>query len=80
MTNCIDLSRLPKEHGKPIEFIKVITPRGYQNNPVNPSRWGNIELLAKDHNGDLDLMFAYDDDNRADGVLYLGKWNDGFVQ
>lgn len=80
MTKCIDLTRSPKETKKPIKFIKLITPRGYVNNPATePPLWNNIELIAKNYDDGLDLMFAYDDNRRVNGVLYLGKWNDGFV-
>ena len=80
MTNCIDLTRLSKETKKPVEFTKLVTSNGYVDNPLRkPPQWDNIELIAKNYDDGLDLMFAYHNNGRPHGVLYLGKWNDGFV-
>jgi hypothetical protein len=40
--------------------------------------WNNIELICKDYGDGCDLMFAYDN-NRSDGIAYLGHFNDGIV-
>ena len=39
-----------------------------------------IELIAKQYQGDLDLIFAVPiSKQRSQGTLYLGHWNDGFL-
>ena len=45
-----------------------------------PHQYKYIELICFDYDGKLDLMFAYNDPNkRSDGVLFIGKWNNGTV-
>lgn len=45
-----------------------------------PCEYKYIELICFDYDDKLDLMFAYDDpNNRSDGVLFIGKWNNGTV-
>ncbi len=66
---------------KPIEFISFIFGDGKIDTDVNsPNNWNNIELVCRNYNSlNLDLMFAYDDNERDDGALYLGHFNDGLV-
>ena len=46
-----------------------------------PSKFKNIELICKNYNGGMDLMFAYDDpSNRNNGTLFIGYWNNGTVR
>ena len=45
---------------------------------TTPFEWKNIELIAEQYSGDLDLMFAYDND-RSNGIVFLGYFNDGIV-
>ena len=68
----------PIEKKKPIEFVKYIDVD--TNPPVQASTnmWNNIELICKDYGDGCDLMFAYDN-NRSDGIAYLGHFNDGIV-
>ena len=40
--------------------------------------WSTAYAGEREH-ADLDLMFAYNH-HRNNGWLYLGKWNDGFVE
>ena len=37
-----------------------------------------VELISYSYHDGHDLIFCHDGD-RADGVLYIGHWNDGFV-
>ena len=47
----------------------------------NPHHWNYIELICKNYAPNLDLMFAYDDaDDREEGILIIGRWNDGTVK
>ena len=48
-----------------------------------PCHWKYIELICKEYLGNksIDLMFAYDDPkDRSMGRLFLGQWNDGYVE
>jgi len=65
---------------KPIQFKKSITTRGiYEDASIKPNEFANIDLLVKDYfEANQDLMFAYN--CKEYGVLYLGYWNDGFVE
>ena len=49
-----------------------------QNSTCIPGQFNYIELICKNYNSSKDLMFAYIE-NRSDGVLFIGKWNDGIV-
>lgn len=45
---------------------------------TKPREYKNIELICVNYSSYRDLMFAYDDD-RSEGYLYLGHFNDGIV-
>jgi len=71
---------------KPIEFISqigVVDSKVVEVDETEwaPHHWKYIELICKDYALKLDLIFAYNDPNaRGDGVLILGRWNDGVVE
>jgi hypothetical protein len=71
---------------QPIEFfthINVSESDEISAEPVNspPHEWGFIELICKDYAANLDLMFAYDDaSDRSNGILMVGRWNNGVVK
>ena len=72
-----------KKEGKKIEFVKLLTSSLEINEIAGRVHdWKNIELICKNYDegdsGNFDLMFAYDD-NRSEGTLYLGHFNDGIV-
>jgi len=80
MTKVIILGEQPeKKELKPIEFLKYL---GYylEFNSIcsKPKDFKNIELICKNYFNKCDLMFAFDED-RNNGVLYLGHFNDGVV-
>jgi hypothetical protein len=83
MTKVRDLTRPiegEEKKLKPIEFVMECKKDEWHINPeCEPSEWENIELISREFNNDLDLMFAYDD-YRSSGVLYLGHFNDGIVE
>ena len=69
-----------------IKFIKLLTGdyRVETTDPFTmsnrPKEWAFIELVSKGYGSDMDLMFAYDaPDEREDGYLFIGYWNDGVV-
>lgn len=70
----------------PIEFNKFLSASHefLVLDCVKPTDYKFIELIAKNHGSclsSLDLMFAYQNPlNRENGVLILGKWNDGVVE
>lgn len=87
MTKTIVIGELPKPaEKKPIEFFSMIGIIDSDDVEVNvasskPHHWNYIELICKECAPNLDLMFAYDDaDARRDGVLMIGRWNDGLVK
>ena len=71
---------------KPIEFFTNLNVLGIddvevETEPTMPCKWDYIELICKDYAPNLDLMFAYDDaDDRGNGILIIGRWNDGVVK
>lgn len=67
-----------KKELKPIEFVKSLINFSFHDAEAKPSEWENIELIARNYNEEFDLMFAYDD-NRSDGAIYYGHFNDGIV-
>ena len=80
MTNVIILGEQPKKKElKPIEFIQYLDYHfEFNSNCTKPQRFKNIELICRKYLTGYDLMFAYDED-RNQGVLYLGHFNDGVV-
>jgi hypothetical protein len=74
--------------GTPIEHTinKIKFTHSLQNSGIwcvaaaTASMYEYIELISLGYGSDFDIMFAYDStNNRADGVLYKGKWNDGIA-
>ena len=87
MTKTIVIGELPKpSEKKPIEFFTHIhlidsDDVSVENVETLPCKWNYIELICKDYAPNLDLMFAYDDaDRRGNGLLIIGRWNDGVVK
>ncbi len=71
----------PKHQPKKIQLLRSMGSSGTLANPGNieASGWKNIELICRQYRaGTYDLIFAYDD-NRDNGVFYLGHFNDGIV-
>ena len=75
-----------KDAKKPIEFftrIHVVDSDdvSVENVETLPCKWNYIELICKDYAPNLDLMFAYDNaDDRGNGILIIGHWNDGVAK
>lgn len=89
MKKCIIIG----EEGEEVKSIKL-TPIVFERSlsasfninkyiNTNPNSFDYLELICKNYNqeqGDKkrDLIFAYND-IRSEGILYIGKWNDGIV-
>lgn len=70
-----------KTSKKPIEFCKSVSKTGYiLKTVINPKQWGNVILLIQSEDNDYDIMFAFDNNAKYEGVVYLGHWNDGVVE
>ena len=68
-----------KKELKPIEFVKSIYEE-ISDTTSTPPNYDFIELIAKNYyENNYDLMFAYNENNRSDGSLYYGYFNDGIV-
>ena len=87
MTKTIVLGELPKPaEKKPIEFFTLLNVADHDDVDVNvvtskPQHWNFIELICKNYSPNIDLLFAYNDaDDRGEGILIIGRWNDGFVK
>jgi len=80
MTKVIILGQEPeKKELKPIEFVKYLDYHlEFNSNCSKPQRFKNIELICRNYFKGYDLMFAFGED-RNQGVLYLGHFNDGIV-
>ena len=83
MTKTIILGE-QKDGNTPIEFITFLT-KDFEIEGVEfllkPSSYNFIECICKRYDGDLDLMFAYNDAARREqGTLFIGKWNNGIVK
>ena len=84
-TKCTIIGDQPQEtKKKPIEFVKWIDRDiddvSVEETTNQPNQFHNIELICRSIGGRYDIMFAYFDDARSTGCLYLGHWNDGFVE
>lgn len=87
MTKTIVLGEQQKNADKkPIEFFSLISLIDSNNVDVavsssKPHEWNYVELICKDYAPNLDLIFVYiNPDIRSDGLLIIGRWNDGVVQ
>lgn len=83
MTKVIIIGKTPQKTEKPIEFLYCwgSSNKVMKVNDMAGSDYKFIELICLDYFDGYDLMFAYDDpEERGNGVLYLGKFNDGIVE
>jgi hypothetical protein len=87
MTKCTIIGDTTSSTKKPtpIQFIKhvigdVTTGGEWITTILKPEDWDNIELICKgDGQQFYDIMFVYDGEDRSNGILVLGWWNDGVV-
>jgi len=77
-TKVTDLTQCVKAERKPIEFKQQLNEDGNtQNTSCKPSQWGNVSRVAIYPL--YDIMKAWDDASPQNAFIYLGDWNDGFV-
>lgn len=86
MAKCIILGENPQEipPQKKIKLDKFLA--GPASNPnlarvsTQADSYQYLELVTKGYWKGVDLIFVYNDpDNRSNGILCLGEWNDGIV-
>jgi hypothetical protein len=72
---------------KPMRFLKAVLTDGQLSDAQadKPIDFNYIELIARNYGTfagqPFDLIFCYDDPNeRHNGVLFLGNWNDGVIE
>ena len=84
MTKCIVIGENKKKDLKPIEieayldsFLNIIS----NSNCIHSAKdFAYAELICRSYNVIEDIMFFYNDPNkRNEGILVIGKWNDGIV-
>jgi len=89
MTTTIVIGEIPTTKKlKPIQFVRCLNIVGCIGSSqavieagVCPNFYKFIELICKDYQLGNDLMFAYNNPlKREEGMLYIGKWNDGVVE
>ena len=68
-------------------FLNTVDPKSHNilhlvsEESFLPHSYNFIELICRDYMLGSDLMFAYNDPNdRSDGRIYIGKFNDGVVE
>lgn len=77
---CIEFTHFLEETEKRVRAF------AHDQRRAGPHNWNFIELICRNYDTcvppgseeNYDLMFAHDGDP-SNGVLYLGKWNDGIV-
>lgn len=81
MTKTIVLGSPIESTTKKIKFTHSLQNSGSWSIASTPaSTYKYVELISLGYGSDFDIMFAYDStNNREDGVLYKGKWNDGIA-
>jgi hypothetical protein len=86
MTQVIVLSE-PNTKDKKDKILKCIKLDRFLDSDTHividnssPANYDYIELICKNYTQfEEDLMFLYNKEERNNGVLYLGKFNDGIV-
>jgi len=64
-----------------IDADSILMPITDEDGIFLPSTFKYIELICQGYMAKFDLMFAYNDpDNRGNGLLVVGKFNDGIVR
>lgn len=86
MTKTIIIGAVENERkGKAIKFTHFLETNKQilkaTDECFTPNTFNYIELICKDYDEKFDLMFAYyHPSDRTEGILFLGQWNDGFVE
>ena len=87
MTKTIVIGEIRNRNNKCIKFLSVLPSENHATLKFSataiapPRAYEYIELVCPKYNGTHDIMFAYDHpDDRSEGCLYLGYWNDGLVE
>ena len=71
----------PKPRRKPIEFVQVLAlSGGTHDTTTTPVEWDNVRLMIKHCSNTFDVIHAWNDGMERGGCVYLGYWNDGFVE
>lgn len=69
---------------KPIEFVEGLNRKGGTTVDIgqyNPRIYDNVVLYSASTQPDhYDIILAYDDDIEGKKAIFLGHWNDGFVE
>lgn len=70
----------PQAQKKPIEFCKFLDEHisCCHITKIPPKNYKHILLVLSAFSAIYDVMLAYDDDIE-EGDIYLGHWNDGYV-
>ncbi len=84
MTQIIDLTSNSQSLKKKIEFVSYLNSIDEKENiekaENSPSEYNFIELICRNYINKMDIMLAYNKkDQREDGYLYFGHFNDGVV-
>jgi hypothetical protein len=75
-TKVTDLTQGVNVKGKPIEFVMFLNPDGILTELCcRPNQWDNLQRIAR---GKYDAIIAWND-NTNNRAIYLGHWNDGYV-
>lgn len=78
MAKIIVIGETPK---KPMQFLKLVTADRLEPALATPKDYAFIELICLGYHKGFDLIFAYNKvDERKNGRLYLGFWNDGVTE
>lgn len=83
MTKTIILGTPTECKTKKIKFTHSLQNTGswsIASAAASASSYEYVELISLGYGSNFDIMFAYDsNNNREDGILYKGKWNDGIA-
>lgn len=77
-------NKTEKERGTPIEFVEGLNREGgtkIDMEGYNPKEFDNVVLYSKaKQENHFDIILAYDDNVDGKYSVFLGHWNDGFVE
>jgi len=80
-TKCVIMESGTSKTLEPVKFVKSLKEDSFfRDTESKPYDYEVITLIVKDYNEyHHDIMFAFNEGHRELGILFLGFWNDGFV-
>lgn len=79
VSTIFEIKEKRKANSKHIMFEMYLKTSGeFSEDTLSPEQWDNVALISKGRR--YDQMVAWDNSDKKNKTIHLGKWNDGVVE